>query len=49
MEGSRGRGGIVGKESGEGFLPRARGGADRPDDVFGQAAGRAARDRGGYR
>ena len=38
-----------GKESGEGFLARAGGGAERPDDVHGQAAGRVAGDRGGYR
>ena len=42
-----GRDGIVGKESGEGFLARAGGGAERPDDVHGQAAGRVAGDRGG--
>ena len=45
----RRRGGIVGKESGEGFLARAGCGAERPDDVHGQAAGRVAGDRGGYR
>ena len=45
----RGCYGIAGKESGEGFLARAGGGAERPDDVHGQAAGRLAGDRGGYR
>ena len=43
----RGRDGIVGKECGEGFLARAGGGAERPDHVYGQAAGRVAGDRGG--